>query len=406
MKPLACWVCAVLLAALAAGCTSGGGGSATPSVVPLGASCSEGQKQTSPNVCVDPADPESTQVADLIERLRQRSRLNASIFGVWNGGDQLVTGAIGEALPEVPATRDLHFRICNVAESMTATLLLQYVDEGRLSLDDPVSKWFPSMPRADRVTLGMLARMTSGIADYVTNAGFEKAYHHNPFRQWQPEQLVKIGTSQPPLFPPGTSWAFSDTNFMLLGEILTKAEGKPLGDQLHEKILDPLGLDDTAMQYTAQVPPPVLHGYDPERGDYQDSTFWNPSWAIYTGNMTSDLADLGAWAPALGTGALLSAESHERQVGPGNVGLGPLTSKGYYGMGVGVGSSWIFSNPHCAGYNGILAYYPPQKISVVIFSTPAMGNPDDINDSQSIFVQVAKLLTPDSVPNLAQRVGN
>ena len=287
---------------------------------------------------------------------------------------------------------------------MTTTLLLQYVDEGKLSLEDPVSKWFPSIPRSDEITLGMLASSTTGIVDYVTTPSFVEEYQKNPFQQFDPERLIAIGASQKPLFAPGTSWAFSDTNFVLLGEILKKAGGKSLGTQLREKILDPLGLDNTAMQATAGVPFPTLHGYDPERGDYQDSTFWSPSWATNTANMTSDLADLAKWTPALGTGWLLSKKSHESQVGPGNVGLGKLTKSRYYGKGVGVASSWILTNPHCAGYNGVVAYYPPKKLSVVIFSTPGMGNDDGPNYSQYIFVDITKILTPDSVPNLPQRV--
>jgi len=120
--------------------------------------------------------------------------------------------------------------------------------------------------------------------------------------------------------------------------------------------------------------------------------------------MTSTLADLGKWAPVLGTGSLLSEKSHESQVGPGNVGLGTLTKSLYYGKGVGVASSWILTNPHCAGYSGIVGYYPAEKLSVVIFSTPGMGNSDGPNYSQSVFVEVTKILTPDSVPKFPQRV--
>ena len=393
-----------LLAAAALGAAGCGGGKST-SAETLGADCSKSQEQLSPNVCADPSDPKARAVADLVQRLRTRFKLNASIFGVWKGSDQLVTGADGEAMPGVPATRDLHFRICNTTETITTTLLLKKIDDGSLHLGDPVSKWFPSLPRADRITLRQLAHSSSGIADYVSYEPWVKAYHANPFRQWRPETLIAIGTNQKPLFPPGTNWAFSDTNFMLLGQILTKAGGKPLGTQLREEILDPLGLDDTAMQYTAEVPPPVLHGYDPERGDYQDSTNWSPRWATYTGNMTSDLADLGKWVPALGTGDLLSEESHQLQVGLVNArGPGPFTAKRYYGMGVGVASKWILANPHCAGYNGVIAYYPPEKLSVVIYSTPAMGNSDGPNYSQEIFVRITRLLTPDSVPELPQRI--
>jgi hypothetical protein len=92
-------------------------------------------------------------------------------------------------------------------------------------------------------------------------------------------------------------------------------------------------------------------------------------------------------------------------VGPSNVGLGPLTKNFYYGLGVGVASGWIFSNPHLPGYNGFMAYFPPKKLSLVMISTPAIGNPDQINDTQAIFVRAAKILTPNSAPRLTQRRG-
>jgi D-alanyl-D-alanine carboxypeptidase len=315
-----------------------------------------------------------------------------------------VTGAIGQALPGVPATRDLHFRICNVGESMTTTLLLRYVEQRRLKLSDPISKWFPRLPGARRVTVRMLASSTSGIADYVTDPAFAKLFFTHLFRAFRPEELVRIGFNLPPLFAPGKSWAFSDTNFVLLGEILTKVGGKPLATQLREEMFNRLGLRHTAMQGTARVPSPVPHGYFYDKGgDYSDSTFWSPSWATYSGNLTSNLADMGAWARVPGAGTLLSKRSHQLQVGPFNVGRGTLTSSHYFGMGIAISKGWIFSNPHCGGYNGRVAYYPPKKLSAVLFSTPGIGNPDAVNYSQSIFYKLAKLLTPGHVPDFPLR---
>lgn len=350
-------------------------------------------------MCLDVKDPRAKRVATLIARLRHKYNLYASIFEVWSGDKPIATGAFGSALPGAPASVADHFRISDVTETFTSTLLLMLVDQGKLSLDDPVSKWLPSLPHANQVTLGMLASSTSGYADYVTNPTFVKALRQNPFRLWRVPEIIRLGVSRPSLFAPGKSWAFSDTNFMILGDILTRVGGEPLGDQIRKRILDRLGLDNTAMQYTADVPAPVLHGYDPERGDYQDATNWSPSWAQYTAAMTSNLADMGRWAQALGRGAMLSAASHRKQVGPGNVGLGPLTNRFYYGLGVGVASNWIFSNPHLPGYSGFLGYFPPRKLSVAIWGTPAIGNPDQINDSQAIFAQVAQILTPNSAPN-------
>jgi len=237
-------------------------------------------KQAAPNVCVDPSDPKGTQVAGLVEKLRKQYKLNASIFGVWKGDGELVTGADGEALPGVPATRDFHFRICNVTETMTTTLLLQYVDDGKLSLADPVSKWFPSLPRSEQVTLGMLSSSTSGIVDYVTTKSFVDEYHRDPFQQFQPMQLIELGTSQKPLFAPGTSWAFSDTNFMLLGEILKKAGGeaargsvaredpRPARSRQHRNAADSAGpLSDTARIHARARRLPGLDVLEPELGD-------------------------------------------------------------------------------------------------------------------------------------------
>jgi D-alanyl-D-alanine carboxypeptidase len=89
------------------------------------------------------------------------------VFGVWVNGRQLVTGALGSELPGVRATRDMHFRIGNVTEAFTDTLLLQLVAQRKVSLNDPVSRWFPGLHRARQVTLRMLAASTSGYADYV-----------------------------------------------------------------------------------------------------------------------------------------------------------------------------------------------------------------------------------------------
>jgi hypothetical protein len=102
---------------------SAGGESSSASVAPLGAECGEGQQQLSPNVCANPADTRSRQVADLIERLRKRYKLNAWIFGVWYGDDPLVTGA-GRRYRVCPLPATSHFRICNVTEQMTSSLAL------------------------------------------------------------------------------------------------------------------------------------------------------------------------------------------------------------------------------------------------------------------------------------------
>jgi D-alanyl-D-alanine carboxypeptidase len=338
-----------------------------------------------------------------MQELFRSASLNSMVFGVWVNGRQLVTGALGSALPGMRATRDMHFRIGNVTEAFTDTLLLQLVDQRKVGLNDPVSRWFPGLHRARQVTLRMLAASTSGYADYVTNNSFEQAFEANPFRQFSAMSLIRLGTGLPPLFAPGKSWAFSDTNFMLLGAILQKITRKPLAAALRQQILGPLGLRQTAMVSNANIASPVMHAYSPERGRYEESTFWNPSWATYAGNMTSSLFDMGKWAAALGSGARLSRGLHSLQVGPANVGLGPLTAKAYYGLGVIVANHWIVTNPQLVGYNGTVSYFPARKLAVVVFTTLGPRSELAVQYSTEALMRIARILTPASVPNLPSR---
>ena len=277
---------------------------------------------------------------------------------------------------------------------------MQLVDERRVRLDDPLSKWFPKLAHARQVTLGMLARSITGYADYVTTNRFANLFNANPFRSWSVSELLRLGFSRPSLFAPGTSWAFSDTNFVLLGEVLRRVAGESVDRLLRQKILSRLGLRQTAMRNDSYIPAPVMHAYSSERGVYEESTTWSPSWARYTGNMTSTVADMGKWATALGTGSLLSPRSHALQVGPQNVGLGPLTAKRYYAMGFGVTNGWIVANPQLLGYNGVVSYLPSKGIAVVAFTTQGLRGKPSVAYASAVFNRIGALLAPNRPPGL------
>jgi len=362
------------------------------------AKCNVGQRGAAADICAA-GDPRASEVIAAVRRLKQRYALQAVMFGVWRGRTGLVSGALGSALPGVPATRQMYFRIGNTTESFETTLLLQLVDRGKIRLDDKLAKWYPRLPLANKITVGMLASSTSGYADYVKVPSFLDAFHANVFANWTPDQLIKIGTSQPMLFPPGTSWSFSDTNFVLLGEILRTVGGMPVSEQIRKRILIPLKLRSTNMTTTAEVPSPTLHGYTDERGVWEDDTFWSPTWATYTGNMTSTLSDLRTWASAVGTGSLLSKRSHGRQIAPKTVGLGPNTKAFFYGLGVAVANKWVLAGaPGLLGYTGIVAYLPGNRTTVVIFTTTGPRSPPGTHYAGAIFNAVGKILAPASPP--------
>ncbi len=218
------------------------------------------------NDAAQSAASQAPKLAETVGDLMKQYSLQATVYGVWRDGTAVATGALGTASPEVPATDADHFRIGNVTEAITTTLLLQLVDRGEISLDDKLSKWYPSLPHAGEITVEMLASSTSGYVHYVNEQSFLNVYHADVFKTWTPDEIIQYGVSPPLDFPPGTSWTFSDTNFVLLGEILRKVGGGPVSEQIQQRILRPLGMRDTQMSTTTEIPSPVLHGYTGERG--------------------------------------------------------------------------------------------------------------------------------------------
>ena len=346
------------------------------------------------------ATPSGKKVERTVKAAFDKYPLRSTIYGVWVRGRPLVKGALGEARPGVPATTKDNFRIGNVMQSMTVTLLLQLLEEGRVSLDDPLSTWFPNVPMAGEVTVDMLARSTSGYAHYAAHPDFVEDFYENPQRRWKTSEVLSRAFSLPPLFDPGTSWAFSDTNFLLLGKVLRRVASQPVERLLRDRIWSEVGMKETDMRTGPGIPSPALVGYTRGRGKYEDTLSWSPSSVRRAGNLTSTLRDMGAWANAHGTGALVSRRSHELQTGPQNVGLGPLTEDFHYAMGTIVSNEWIYNNPNVFGYKAVVGYLPSEDAAVVVVVTGGPGAREAARYDQGIVNQIGELFGPKRSPNL------
>jgi CubicO group peptidase (beta-lactamase class C family) len=335
------------------------------------------------------------RVADLIRRARLKHGLAAVLCGVWSGDKEVLTLALGNSMTGVPATTGMHSRAGGVTRPCVCTVLLRLVDERRLRLDDRLSRWYPKLPRAGAVTLRMLANCTSGYPDYVRSRAFVDDCYKNPFRQWRAQELIDIGLASRPLYKPGAGWNYSHTNYVILGEVLQKATGKPLGALLERHIFKPLRLKETAYPATAAMRPPVLHAFTSERGVYEDSTYWSPSWTSPYGLMTSTLHDLGVLARAIGAGSLLKEKSRKEQVAPTTVGLGGNRAHLYYGLGIILMNGWMVQNPSLGGYKLIFAHLPARRLSVVLVTTLGPKSSPDVHYSTLIFKELVNLLAPE-----------
>lgn len=375
------------------------------------------------------ASSRSSATADKIESTIQgaiaQDHLRAVIVRVTKDGKNLITRAYGESITGVPATTAMHFRNGAVAISYVANLLLQLVDDKKVSLDDKVSKYLPDIPNADRVTLGQLAEMTSGYADYVVQSPEIISEHYDDvFRTFTPQELVAAGTSHPLAYEPGTGWNYAHTNYVILGLALEKATGQKMSSLLQQRVLGPLGLHDTTDPGTPEIQEPALHAGSSERRGfypiaptapfYEDSTYWDPSWTITRGAIeTTNIFDLDKTAIAIGTGKLLSPASHKAMVSKARLGLGEdgtptcptcrkLSTTYTYGIGVVISGDWLLQNPAFSGYSAVEAYLPSEKLAISVAVTYEPGAYDEKgevpNQAVSSFRAIGAVVAPGNAP--------
>jgi D-alanyl-D-alanine carboxypeptidase len=162
-----------------------------------------------------------------------------------------------------PLGADTHFRIASNTKTMTAAVIVLLAQEGKLSLDDPVSKYVPGVPNGDNITITELLNMRSGLYTYDDDPEFWAILERDPTKVWSPAEVLAIAFTHPPYFPSGTGYHYSNTNYALLGLIAEKIDGKPLASCLQDRLFGPLGLKDTLLPAITSntLPEPYSHGY-------------------------------------------------------------------------------------------------------------------------------------------------
>ncbi|MFG3345204.1 serine hydrolase domain-containing protein [Streptomyces sp. NPDC048018] len=354
-----------------------------------------------------PLDARGRQVIAVARRAQQDLKLKSVLLRVTDGGREVVTDALGESMTGVPAEPDMHFRAGSVAFAHIGTALLRLVEQGRVDLDATVEPWLPEVPRAHEITLRMLANNTSGLHDYVTDPAFGAELTAAPFRAWTPDELLAFPFSHDFWYAPGTNWSYSHANYLLLERALERITGQPIDRLVEEQVTGPLGLRNTRSNATPEIPAPALHAFTSDRGLYEESTFWNPSWTTGPGAViTSTVCDMARSAQGIGSGELISRRSYRTLLNPGTVGLGVPTAKcpadiclkqteaKHFGLGVIVANSWLLQNPSFSGYAAIQAYLPSKRLSIAVSATKTPDTADG-NMAEVVAERIAAVLAPE-----------
>ncbi|MFF2506158.1 serine hydrolase domain-containing protein [Streptomyces sp. NPDC058067] len=239
-------------------------------------------------------------------------------YGTWKG-----TSGVGDLRTGAPRGERDRYRVGSITKTFVATVLLQLEAEGRIDLDDTVDHWLPGVVTGHghdgrKITLRQVLNHTSGIYNVTADKGFQQTvfardgFLKHRYDTWTPDELVRIAMSHKPDFAPGTSWNYSNTNYVLAGMVVQKVTGHSYADEIRRRVIEPLHLRATSLPgTTVTVPRPASRAYskfpdDPDKKTY-DVTELNPSLASSAGEMISDSADLNRFYSALLGGRLLPA---------------------------------------------------------------------------------------------------
>ncbi len=290
-------------------------------------------------------------------------------------GDQvLFNKAYGMANLEwnIPNTPQTKFRLGSITKQFTAVAILMLEEQGKLSIDEPVSRHLPDAPAAwSKVTIRHLLAHTSGIPSFT---GFP-TYREFQVKQHTPEQLVALFRDKPLEFQPGEKWNYSNSGYVLLGYLVEKISGQSYAEFLKQNIFDKLDMNDSGYDSNTAVIPRRASGYAPSGMGLANAGYIHMSVPHGAGALYSTTEDLHRWERGLFGGKLLKPDT-----------LTKLTTvvKDGYALGVAVsdkdGRRRVGHGGGIEGFNTHLIYYPAEEVTVAVLGNQNGPAPDRIAD--------------------------
>jgi D-alanyl-D-alanine carboxypeptidase len=350
-------------------------------------------------------NPDNGKYNSLLANLTS-SGVPGILMSVFHKDKGLWLGASGKA--------DLHNNVnmqsCNISRAgstvkmFTATIVLILQEEGKLDIDDKISDYLEGdainkIENAEKATIRQLLQHSSGIYNYIQSTQFQTASLNDLIREWTSEDLLKYAYNKKAYFQPGEDVRYSNTNYILLGMLITKVEGKPFYKVFEEKIFTPMGLTLTRFAAEDPVPDGIARGYIDIYSNLQviESTYFS-GWDYYSadGGLISNPCDLNNFFRALMNGQVLnSASMAEMLTWQAPKEQDPEFFDIWYGLGIfkmdtpqGIAYS---HGGDAIGYYCNMFYFPDDGASVVYASNGNYGKIDELLSTKAAVENILKV---------------
>ena len=342
-----------------------------------------------PVLAQDLSSAETAQVDTIVTETLAKTGVPSASIAIVRDGKIVLAKAYGKQSETLKdASADRPYQIASISKQFTAAALLLLEDEGKLSLDDTVSKWLPGITGGDKIKLRQLLNHTSGLQDYWPQ-DYSFAAMAKPTT---PQGIVDRWAKKPLDFEPGTQWQYSNTGYVVAGLIVEKAAGKPLLAYLQQKIFKPLGIK--AIDQDKAIGPAFPQGYGRYAlGPVRPETPSAAGWLYAAGELSMSAADLAKWDIARINRTLLPIDDWQVQETPVKLTDGKDTG---YGLGVSVnamnGHPFVEHSGEAVGFISENIVFPGDKAAVVVLTN---------SWSASAASQIARKLAVTIVPGLA-----
>ena len=318
---------------------------------------------------------------------------------ITRGGKAIYSAGRGLADVEAkrPITPDTSFRLGSIVKQFTAAVVLQLIAEGKMSLDDPVSRFFPDWPKPGAAaSVRQLLNHSSGIQDFSKIPGWIVKNRHRP---WTTAELLAVFRDLPAKAQPGHAWEYNNGGYVLLGAIVEKVTGKAWHEAIAERITSPLGLRTVAYAVPSEVTAASARGYTQAGGRQQPVELSHMSVAHAAGGLAGSVRDMARWAHALHHGRVVRPDLYREMTSPARLADGSTQP---YGFGLRLqqlrGRRALVHGGAGGGLDTDSVYLPAEGVFVAVFA----NSDDPVTDPSSLTRRLAALALGEPIPTFTR----